>query len=69
MPSCECCWADAQNRACAYGQSVTDHYNAVMQEHQDRKCACTQKTPEGDKARAGQFWKDGRDTRTEKQDA
>lgn len=28
-----------------------------------RKCECTQDTKEGAKARAGQFWVDGKDTR------
>ena len=63
MPSCECCWANACARAEVMGGSATDHYRAILAEHNERNCACSLKTPEGDKARAGQFWVDGQDTR------
>ncbi len=63
MASCECCRNEALQR---YVYDLSEEYNRVMSEHQDNKCVCTQDTPEGDQARAGQFWVDGKDTRKEK---
>ena len=37
----------------------------AMKRHELRGCVCTQPGTEGDKARAGQFWNDGRDTRND----
>ena len=40
-----------------------DDYYRTMQAHKTMGCVCTQPGIEGDKARAGQFWIDGRDIR------
>lgn len=68
MASCECCW-DASYLRQGTGPflSQTDAYYVVMKEHQDRGCVCTKPTNEGNKSRAGQFWKDGRDTRLDRE--
>ena len=66
MASCECCYSEAARRAC--GTDHLDEYNRVMHEHQERRCVCTADTPDGAKARAGQFWRDGRDVREDEAD-
>ena len=59
MASCECCWADR----------YTGEYENALREHEKRGCVCTKNTLEGRMARAGQFWKDGRDVREDVPDA
>ena len=66
MPSCECCRSDASSRAEYLYDDLNDLYHEVMQEHEQSGCICTK--PEGDKARAGQFWIDGHDTRKDLED-
>lgn len=48
MPACEYCWG----RRLFFG----DDYYKAMKDAEERKAPCTQDTPEGAKARAGQFW-------------
>lgn len=62
MPSCECCWADSWCHE-------PDSYYRAMKEHEDRRCVCTQKTLEGRKARAGQFWDEETQTDTRDREA
>jgi len=52
---CECCWNNSRRD--------NDDYGRMLKEHKERGCVCTQDSEEGRKARAGQFWQDGRDTR------
>ena len=67
MASCECCWTKSYSLAMARPtMTQTDAYYAVMKEHQERGCVCTKPNNEGNKSRAGQFWKDGRDTRLDR---
>lgn len=63
MASCECCWGLASCRVHYCGGSVADLYHVIMKEHEDQGCICTKPGQEGDKARAGQFWVDGKDSR------
>lgn len=55
MPSCECCWSEAQQRTYG-GGDIHEEYARVQREHEDKRCVCVMITPEGDKARAGKFW-------------
>lgn len=63
MASCECCWNGASELTMHLGGSVTERYYEVMKDHEVAGCVCTKKGLAGDKARAGQFWVDGKDTR------
>lgn len=63
MASCECCWSDASSAAFGGGLPIADLYDEALSIHEERGCVCTKTGPEGDRARAGQFWVDGRDTR------
>lgn len=63
MPSCECCWQEAARRAFWGRELAADLYYDVMRDHEADKCVCTQKGPDGDRARAGQFWDGTVDTR------
>ncbi len=65
MSSCECCWSEASQRTFWTGESVSDVYHVVMKDHEAKNCICTKKTDEGNQARAGQFWKEGKDSRDE----
>lgn len=58
MASCECCWNGASELAMHLGGPV--RYHEVIKEHEDRHCVCTKPGPEGDRARAGQFWDEKR---------
>jgi len=67
MASCECCWNSSYLRQASGSLlSQTDAYYVVMKEHQERGCVCTKNTDEGREVRAGQFWRDGKDTREAK---
>jgi hypothetical protein len=61
MPSCEYCW----NRRWLFD----DDYYKAMADAEQRKAPCTTATPEGEKARAGQFWDEERQCDTRKCDA
>lgn len=65
MASCECCWQEAARQS----YDVSDAYHRVLKAHEDEGCVCTKDTPEGRRARAGQFWKDGQDMREAPLDA
>ena len=56
MPSCECCYKDI-------GLDRDDSYSLALARHQDRGCVCTMPTFDGLRARAGQFWQNGKDRR------
>lgn len=64
MSSCECCWSAASELAIHLGDSVTEHYRKVLDEHTAKGCVCTADTVEGQRARAGQFWDGERDVRS-----
>lgn len=51
--SCECCWEAFSFLKYERPGLV---YSQVTAEHQERGCVCSKNTPEGAKARAGQFW-------------
>ena len=62
MSACECCWADRYSFDTDRTESA---YSKALQAHAERNCLCTKDTPEGYRARAGQFWDEERkvDTR------
>ena len=45
------------------GGCAAERYERVINEHESVGCRCTEDSEAGRMARAGQFWKDGRDTR------
>lgn len=59
MPSCECCWSASRFRSLY----EDDAYSKTLDEHRERGCACSKPTLEGVRLRAGQFWRDGKDSR------
>ena len=62
MPMCERCWG----RAYMSGHDQVEEYYRIMTEAEAEGAICTQKTEEGARARAGQYWDEERkcDTRT-----